>query len=83
MPREKFLNYYIDMLIMQDSLGRDSVSTQRIMTELNKKYDVTPKEYQATLDYYRDEPKEWSVFFDEAVTLVQKRQMEQRQTLSR
>lgn len=72
----KFVNYYIDFVVMQDSLGRDKGSTDKIIDALDKKYGVTRKEYEATIDYYSADTERWELFFNKVIKEAQKREME-------
>ena len=72
----KFVNYYIDFVVMQDSLGRDKVSTDKIIDVLDKKYGVTRKEYEATIDYYSAETERWELFFNKVIKEAKKRELE-------
>ncbi len=72
----KFVNYYIDFVVMQDSLGRDKGSTDKIIDALDKKYSVTRKEYEATIDYYSADTERWELFFNKVIKEAQKREKE-------
>jgi hypothetical protein len=72
-PEEKFVSYYIDLLAAQDSLGKDPATTGKILTTLNKKYDVSAEQYDRTIKFYSDNPDEWERFFSRAITVAQQR----------
>lgn len=72
-PEEKFVSYYIDFLAAQDSLGKDPATTGKILTALNKKYDVSAEQYDRTIKFYSDNPDEWEKFFSHAITVAQQR----------
>jgi len=76
MSESKFINYYIDFVVMQDSLGRDKASTDKIIDALDKKYGVTRKEYEATINYYSAEQERWESFFDKVLVEAKKREKE-------
>lgn len=72
-PEEKFVSYYVDYIVAQDSLGRDTASTAKILETLNKKYDVTQKQYDNTIKYYSENPDDWDKFFEKVIDLAQKK----------
>ncbi len=74
-PEDTFVSFYIDLTMAQDSLGKDPVVTGKILTELNKKYKVTPERYQNTLQYYSEDPDRWDAFFEKvSAAILKKRQ---------
>ncbi len=75
-PESKFVSYYIDFVVMQDSLGRDKASTDKIIDALDKKYSVTRKEYEATIDYYSADTERWELFFNKVIKEAQKKEKE-------
>ena len=74
-PEEKFVNYYIDLAVAQDSLGRGIPATQKILIALDTKYNVTREQYNRTLKYYNDNPEKWELFYDKVIPELQKRQV--------
>ena len=80
-PESKFVNYYIEFVIMQDSLGKDKVSTTKILEHLNKKYQITQAQYESTLQYYGEEPARWEEFFNKVLAEVKKRQQSESKKL--
>ena len=63
---DKFVLIYTDLLIAQDSLG-PNFKQELVKTEVFKKYNISDKEYDATLDYYNTNPKKWDQFFNKAI----------------
>ena len=74
MSESKFVDYYIDFVIQQDSLGKDFATTHKIQESLNKKYKVSQKEFDETLKYYSAEAPRWETFFTKVLAEVKKRQ---------
>jgi hypothetical protein len=70
---DKFVSYYVDFLAAQDSLGKDPVTTGKILTSLNKKYDVTQAQYDNTIKYYSENPEDWERFFGKVIAVAQQR----------
>ncbi|MCU7494272.1 MAG: DUF4296 domain-containing protein [Ignavibacteria bacterium] len=61
---EKFAALYVDLLISSE---KNSGDINRVKSERQKifsKYEVTPEEYKATLNYYSEKPDRWKEFFD-------------------
>lgn len=74
MSESTFVKYYIDFVTMQDSLGRDKASTDKIIDVLDKKYDVTKEQYVATINYYSQESARWEEFFDKVLAELKNRE---------
>ncbi|MCE1190107.1 MAG: DUF4296 domain-containing protein [Ignavibacteria bacterium] len=72
-PEQKFVNYYIDLLGAQDSLGTDSLTGVRIHDFLQQKYAVTKQDVKETLEYYSSEPKRWDKFYGLVLSELQHR----------
>jgi hypothetical protein len=70
-PEEKFINVYVDLLILQDTTSTDSLSLDSLKTLVFKNHNVSAEEYDATIRYYNSEPKKWEDFFDKAVNYVE------------
>ena len=76
MPEEKFISFYYDYVIAQDSLGYDVETANRVREELFIKYQTTERMYLKTIDYYSEDPRRWDVFFEK----VMKKMEETRRT---
>jgi hypothetical protein len=62
---DKFVLVYTDLVIAQDTLGNRFL-LYGLKGKVFKRYDVSEKEYNATLDYYNQDPKRWELFFTKA-----------------
>ena len=63
---DKFVLVFTDLVIAQDSLG-SSFKQEIVKQAVFKKYNITIKEYDATLAYYNSNPKKWDLFFNKAI----------------
>lgn len=63
-PQEKFKEVYKDLLIGQDSLGRDPEAVIKIKDGLYKKHNITKDQFDQTVQYYKDNPKEWEYLYN-------------------
>jgi len=63
---DKFVLVFSDLVIAQDSLG-NNFKQDAVKTTVFKKYNITNKEYDATLAYYNSNPKKWDQFFNKAI----------------
>ena len=71
LPEEKFRNIYIDILVTQDTLTDNSISTDSLKTLILQKYNVSDSIYTKTLEYYNTNPDKWEKFFEDAIKQVQ------------
>ncbi|HPI37364.1 MAG TPA: DUF4296 domain-containing protein [Ignavibacteriaceae bacterium] len=67
MPEEKFVSFYYDYVIAQDSLGYDVETAKKVREELFVKYQTNERMYIKTIDYYSEDPKRWEIFFDKVM----------------
>jgi hypothetical protein len=67
MSEEKFVSFYTDMVIAQDSLGTSTAATKKIRENLYKKYDINEEMYRQTIDFYNKDPQKWEEFFDKVI----------------
>lgn len=70
-PEDKFIKFYIDFTIAQDSMGTDVPVTKKILSNLYKKYSVDSLQYFKTINWYYEDPKRWETFFDKAIKLME------------
>jgi len=70
-PEDKFIKFYIDYTIAQDSMGTDIPATKKILSVLYKKYSVDSTQYLKTIAWYSGDPKRWETFFDKAIKLME------------
>ncbi len=75
-PEGKFVNYYIDLVTAQDTLGKDVPATEKILVSLDTKYSVTREQYDKTLKYYNENPEKWELFYDKVTAELQKRKLQ-------
>ena len=67
---DKFVLVYTDIIIAQDSLG-GNFKQDAVKSTVFKRYKISQKEYDATLEYYNNNPKKWDQFFTKAITHLQ------------
>ena len=63
---DKFVLVYTDLIIAQDTLG-NNFNLNKAKDKIFKRYNVSAKEYDATLNYYHQDPKQWEQFFTKAI----------------
>ena len=68
---EKFRNIYIDILVTQDTLTDNSISTDSLKTLILQKYNVSDSIYTKTIEYYNNNPDKWEKFFEDAIKQVE------------
>lgn len=73
---DTFVNFYCDMILAQDSLGRDPAAMDTIRVMLYERYGLTNEEYMATIEYYNTTPRSWENFFNKALAEMQRRKTE-------
>ena len=71
LPEETFRNIYIDILVAQDTLSDNSISTDSLKTLILQKYNVTDSIYTKTIEYYNNNPDKWEKFFEEGIKQVE------------
>ena len=71
-PEEKFIQVYVDLLILQDTTSTDKLSLDSLKTPVFTTHNVTSEEYDATINYYNSQPKRWEEFFDKAIAYAEK-----------
>ncbi|MDR3609327.1 MAG: DUF4296 domain-containing protein [Ignavibacteriaceae bacterium] len=63
---DKFILVYSDLVIAQDTT-KGNLNQEEIKNSVFKKYNVTSKEYDATLNYYNSDPRKWEPFFNKTI----------------
>ncbi len=71
----KFVKIYTDMVITQNSIvDKEDVDSLQIVNPLTaardsilKKHNVSLAQYQATVDYYNQNPERWQKFFEKVL----------------
>ncbi len=71
LPEDKFRKIYIDILVTQDTLTDNSISTDSLKTLILQKYYVTDSLFTKTIEYYYYNPDKWEKFFEEAIKHVE------------
>ena len=66
-PQDKFVNIYAELIFAQDTASTPA-SKKDFKSIILSRYGVTQEQYQSTVNYYDQDPKRWSGFFDK-VTL--------------
>ncbi len=64
---DKFVKIYSDLVIAQDTSRANQKNITEIKNRVLKRYSVNEKEYNATVEYYNEDPKKWSDFFDKVL----------------
>ncbi len=72
-PEDQFRKVYTDLLIAQDSLGRDRQATEKIKEALYKKHGITKARFDKTINYYKENPEEWTALYDTLIKVTEKR----------
>ena len=63
---DKFVLVYSDLVIAQDSTGMN-FKQDAAKAMVFKRYNISAKEYDATVAYYNANPKKWDQFFAKAI----------------
>lgn len=61
---DKFVSMYTEYLLAQDALGSSKKASDKIVEALSKKYNTTPEDYVATVEYLSENQERWNNFFD-------------------
>jgi hypothetical protein len=64
---DKFILVYSDIVIAQDTLG-SNVNLEAVKSTVFKKYNISEKNYNETLNYYNSEPRKWEAFFNKTIS---------------
>lgn len=70
-PEEKFIKVYVDFLIIQDTTSANTFSLDSIKVLVFNRHEVSPEQYEATIEYYNSQPEKWVTFFDSATAYVE------------
>ncbi len=71
LPEDKFINIYMDILVAQDTLTNNTISTDSLKTLIFQKYNVSDSIYTKTIEYYNNNPDKWEKFFEDALRKVE------------
>ncbi len=69
---DKLVKIYTDLIIAQDTTKIVPPNIKELRKNIFAHYDVTEKQYDATIDYYNNNPKEWRKFFEKAISYADK-----------
>jgi len=75
-PTEKFLELYVDLLIIQDTTTTPNFFLDSVKTLVLNRYNVSLDQYDAMLKYYNSSPERWIAFFDSATVYVERLKLE-------
>lgn len=70
-PDQKFLELYVDLLIIQDTTTTN-FSLDSVKTLVLDRFNVSIEQYDAMLKYYNSTPEKWIVFYDSATAYVER-----------
>lgn len=74
-PDEKFLELYVDLIIIQDTTITN-FSPDSAKTLVLERYNVSLEQYDAMIQYYNSNPEKWIAFFDSATVYVERLKIE-------
>ncbi len=66
---KKFIKIYADMIFMQDT---SSLSQSIIKQKVLKRFNIKETDYDATVEYYNNDPEKWQKFFDSTIVYIEK-----------
>ncbi len=69
---DKLVKIYTDLIIEQDTSKSAPPDLSKLRDKIFSRYRVTEKQYDATIDYYNRNPKEWQKFFKKAISYADK-----------
>ena len=69
---DKFVKVYTDILVAQDTLKAAVYNFDSLKTAVFKRYGITGKDYNSTIDYYNKDPQRWEKFFNKVTEYVEK-----------
>jgi hypothetical protein len=75
-PDEKFLELYVDLLIIQDTTATTNFSLDSVKILVLDRYNVSLDQYDAMLKYYNSNPERWITFFDSATVYAERLRLE-------
>ena len=70
-PEDEFIKIYVDILVAQDTLTDNSISTDSLKTLILQKYNITDSIYTNTIEYYNNNPDKWERIFEDAIKQVE------------
>lgn len=70
LKEDKFIKVYSDLVIAFDTSNVTKNNREVIKQKVFENNNISEKQYQATLDYYNNDPVKWQKFFDKALAYV-------------
>jgi hypothetical protein len=71
-PEKKFLDLYVDLLIIQDTTTAANFSIDSVKTVVLDRYDISNEQYDSMIKFYNSNPEKWITFFDSATAYVER-----------
>ncbi|GAB6282619.1 MAG: hypothetical protein STSR0008_13650 [Ignavibacterium sp.] len=75
-PEDKFVSIYCELLIAKDTIRDNSYKIENYKKELLRKYSISEKDYNSTLNYYSESSKNWESFFDKVIKRLEEKKKE-------
>jgi len=73
---KKFLDLYVDLLIIQDTTTATNFSIDSVKTLVLDRYDISNEQYDSMIKFYNSNPEKWITFFDSATAYVERLKLE-------
>ena len=67
---DKFVKIYTDLVIAHDTMQTNATALDSLKQKILKKYEVTPGQYNYTVDYYNKDIERWEKFFNKATAYI-------------
>ena len=74
-PEDKFMQTYVDFLIVQDTTTKP-YNLDSLRLELLVKHNIKPEQYDLMIEYYNENPEKWITFFDTVTVYVDRLKLE-------
>ena len=68
---DKFIQAYVDLLILKDTTNTGIYSFDSLKTEVYRKHNISSAQYNSTLDFYKSNPEKWQEIFDKAIAYAE------------
>jgi len=73
---KKFLDLYVDLLIIQDTTTTANFSIDSVKTLVLDRYEISNEQYDSMIKFYNSNPEKWITFFDSATAYVERLKLE-------
>ncbi|MBT8386607.1 MAG: DUF4296 domain-containing protein [Ignavibacteria bacterium] len=70
-PEEKFIQVYVDLMIVQDTTRVNSMPLDSLKEIVFTKHNITSELYDKTVAEYNSSPENWEEFFDKAIAYLE------------